>query len=146
MSFEQAIVYENLGFPVIITNPVFRMFESERILDVSQSEIMQSVFCAIPNKKWRFIGAEIRFIRAYMKLTQQAFADMIGETDHSSISKWESKRQEITGMDPQTEILIRMQCKFFTDRKARIGKSFLANMLGDALRTKELGKPMQIAI
>jgi DNA-binding transcriptional regulator YiaG len=99
-------VYKALGFPVVITNPTYRFFEGKEELDISPKDIMDNVFSMLPDKKGRLTGAEVRFLRSYMKLTQEALGRMIG-VDHSSVAKWEGENQEMTGMEIQVEILLR---------------------------------------
>jgi DNA-binding transcriptional regulator YiaG len=139
------VVYTALGFPVVIVNPSYCIFEGEEVLDISPKDIMDAVFRMIPEKKGRLTGAEVRFLRSYMKLTQETFGRMIG-VDHSSIAKWEGKKQEVTGMDIQVEILLRARCRLFANKKAHIGESFIENMLTDALARKDAGEPLQVAI
>ncbi len=138
------VVYTALGFPVVIINPSYRLFEGEEVLDISPKDIMDAVFSMIPERKGRLIGAEVRFLRSYMKLTQETFGKMIG-VDHSSIAKWEAKKLEVTGMDVQVEILLRARCRLFANKKAHIGESFIENMLTDLVR-KDSGEPLQLAI
>ncbi len=137
-------IYTALGFPVVIVNPTYRHFEGEEVLDISPKLVMDAVFSMIPERKGRLIGAEVRFMRSYMKLTQEAFGKMIG-VDHSSIAKWEAKKQEVTGMDVQVEILLRARCRLFANKKAHIGESFIDNMLTDLAR-KDSGEPLQFAM
>lgn len=141
----KSLVYTALGFPIIIVNPRYRLFEGEEVLDISPKDIMDGIFSIIPDKKGRFTGAEVRFLRSYLKLTQEAFGKMIG-VDHSSIAKWEAKKQEVTGMEIQVEILLRARCRLYENKKAHIGESFIENMLTDALARKDAGEPLQLAI
>jgi DNA-binding transcriptional regulator YiaG len=137
-------IYTALGFPVVIVNPKYRLFEGEEVLDISPKDIMEGVFRLIPDKRGRLTGSEIRFLRSYMKLTQEAFGKMIG-VDHSSIAKWEAKKAEITGMEIQVEILLRARCRLFGNKKAHIGENFIENLLTDLAR-KDSGEPLQLAI
>lgn len=142
---KKPLVYTALGFPVVIVNPTWRIFEGEEVLDISPKDIMDAVFSMIPEKRGRLTGAEVRFLRSYMKLTQEAFGRMIG-VDHSSIAKWEAKKQEVTGMEIQVEFLLRARCRLFANKKAHIGESFIENMLTDALARKDSGAPLELAI
>ncbi len=138
-------VYTGLGFPVVIVNPKFRLFEGEQILDVNPKALMEAVFALIPEKKGRITGAEVRFIRSYLNLTQEAFGKMIG-VDHSSIAKWEAKKQLVTGMEIQVEFLLRARCRLYNNKKAHIGESFIENLLNDALLRSDAGEPMELAV
>lgn len=135
---------ESLGFPVMIVNPTYTEFEGDKVLDVNPKSFMQAVFNAIPEKKGRLSGAEVRFLRSYMHLTQKAFGLLIG-VDHSSVAKWESKKQEASGMDIQVEAILRARCRLHNNRRAHIGESFLDNVLSD-YSEKGIGEPLQVCV
>ncbi len=138
-------IYIGLGFPVVIVNPLFRLFEGEQILDVNPKALKDAFFALIPEKKGRMIGSEVRFIQSYMNLTQEAFGKMIG-VDHSSIAKWEAKKQLVTGMEIQVEFLLRPSCRLYNNKKAHIGESFIENLLNDVLLRSDAGEPMELAV
>ena len=53
-------------------------------------KLHQSIAAAIVSKDHRLNGKEIRFLRKYLDLTAEKFAEIIG-TDKTRISKWENE-------------------------------------------------------
>ncbi len=54
-------------------------------------------------------GAELKFLRKYLDLTQEEFAKLIGAKGHSNIAGWENKGQKPTGMVEQAEMIARLK-------------------------------------
>lgn len=142
---ENSVIYTALGFPVTILNPTYRTFEGEQVMDVNPTAIMEQVFHELPGKRGRLTGAEVRFLRSYLKLTQAGFGQLLG-VDHTSVAKWEAKKAAVTGMEVPVEVLLRAQCKLHGNSKAHIGKSFLDNLLNDSLARQDAGEPLRLAI
>lgn len=138
-------IYSALGFPVIVANPRYIEFEGEQVLDIDPKMIMEAAFKALIQKPARLNGAEVKFLRTYMELSQESFGHLIG-VDHSSVAKWEGKALEFTGMDVPTEALLRMRCKLHMNGRDRIGDSFIENLMTEALSSKSVGNPIEIAI
>ncbi len=61
------------------------------------------VFHALLWSTHKLTGAELSFVRGYMRKTQGELAKDIGLKSHSMISQWEAKGLATTGMDPATE-------------------------------------------
>lgn len=137
-------LYQALGFPIVILNPSYVEFEGEKVLDISPEKIMRSAFEAVIMKPFRLSGSEIKFLRTYMELSQIEFAKLVG-VDHSSIAKWEKKKDAFTGMEVPTEALLRMRCKLHLNKRDRIGDSFIESLLKGPLSSDEVGKPIEIA-
>ncbi len=141
---KQTVEYKALGFPIIILNPSYIEFEGEMVLNVNPNKIMDAAFAAVIQKPSRLSGAEVKFLRSYMEYSQESFGRFVG-VDHSSVAKWESKKNEFTGMDVPTEALMRMRCKLFLNKRDRIGDSFIENLMTGPLGSKEVGPPIEIA-
>lgn len=142
---KKSVIYNALGFPIIIVNPSYIEFEGEKVLDVSPKKIQDHIFGLLINKPSRLTGAEVRFMRHYMELTQEALAEKLLLTNTSTVSKWESTNQAFTGMDRQTELVLRMRCKLHLNGRDRIAASFIDN-ISSALSTTEVGQLLQFAI
>ena len=139
------IVYEALGFPVIIVNPRYVRFEGKKVLDINHEELQSHVFRALIDKPARLTGAEVKFMRLYMELTQEALAQKLFLTTPSTISKWEAKELAFTGMDRQIEALLRMRGKLFLNARDKIAASFLDNLATTALSGEEVGSPIRFS-
>lgn len=140
------IIYEGLGFPIIIVNPRYIEFEGKKVLDINYEELESHVFRALIDKPARLTGAEVKFIRLHMELTQEAFAQKLILSNTSTISKWESKELNFTGMDRQIEALLRMRCKLFLNARDKIAASFIDNLATTALSGEGVGSPIRFSL
>ena len=144
MKNSEPALYTALGFPILIENPSYIDFEGEQILDVNPGEIQDHMFRALVKKTARLTGAEVRFMRTYMELTQGAFGESL-LVDASTVSKWEKTSQKFTGMPSQTEMLLRMRCNLHMNGRAHIASSFMDN-LTTILRTEDIGETYNLAV
>lgn len=138
------VEYKALGFPIFLVNPSYVEFEGEQVLDIQPNRIMDAAFEAVIQKPSRLSGAEVKFLRGYMELSQEAFGRLFN-VDHSTVAKWEFKKLAFTGMDVPTEALIRMRCKLHLNKRDRIGDNFIENLMTGPLKTKDVGPPIEIA-
>ena len=102
------ILWEGLGFPIQLIGFKTKTINGESVPDLNMKIIQETAFRGLIAKSGRFTGCELKFIRTYLHLTQIEFAKAINASDRSSISQWENKLDSITGMDINTEIMIRL--------------------------------------
>jgi DNA-binding transcriptional regulator YiaG len=107
---EKSMRYMGFGFPIYLVG-VKNLSSSKghSYLDIPHHKLAQSLFLAILMKPSFLSGAELKFLRKHLNLTQQAFAKSIGVKGHSNIAGWEGKGQDPTGMLEATEILVRLK-------------------------------------
>ena len=105
---KEKMIWEGLGFPIKLVGFKMKKINDEFVPDLNMKEIQQEAFMALITKHGRFTGCELKFIRTYLQLTQIEFAKSINASDRSSISQWENKLDYPTGMDINTEIMIRL--------------------------------------
>jgi DNA-binding transcriptional regulator YiaG len=99
-------VFNGLGFPVVIVNP---KFHADGSLAVKYNQLSQAAFEWLITKECRMSGAQVKFARHYMEMTQADFAKALCQSGgHSIVSKWEGKDLEASGMQPSTELLLRL--------------------------------------
>jgi DNA-binding transcriptional regulator YiaG len=103
------MIYEGLGFPIEIINAPMRTILGEPVLDVDPHWLQSAVFRLLLEARERFTGAQVRFVRHSMELTQARFADLLGLANHSVVSQWESRGDALAGMDKTVELLLRLQ-------------------------------------
>jgi DNA-binding transcriptional regulator YiaG len=101
------IVYEGLGFPVLLIGAHTEMIHGEELPIINHADLELRVFHALLWSTHKLTGAELSFVRGYMRKTQADLAKDIGLRSHSMISQWEAKGLASTGMDPATENGIR---------------------------------------
>ena len=58
------------------------------------NEMMQVLALAVINKKYRLKGEEVRFLRKYIRMTQEEFAALI-HVDKATLSKWENNEHPV---------------------------------------------------
>ena len=105
---ENKLIWEGLGFPLLLVGFPTKTIAGEDFPDINMNEIQEKAFLLLITKKGRFTGSELKFIRSYLHLTQQEFSRAINAADRSSVSQWEQKKDDGTGMDLNTEIMIRL--------------------------------------
>ncbi len=102
------LVYEGLGFPVIMIGFKTKKVRDEVLPDVNMKQLQAMVFEALTVKPSTLSGSELLFIRSYLGLTQSEFALKIGLSNHSRISQWEKKSLKSAGMEYVTELSVRL--------------------------------------
>jgi len=82
------ILYEDLGFPILLLNcPMTKNF-GEWFLDINLEKLQRAVLELLIRKPAPLAGNEIRFIRKYFELTTTDFGKLFG-VSHSAVLKWE---------------------------------------------------------
>lgn len=66
-------------------------------------------FVALIDKKSKFLGNDVSFIRWWMRKNQSQFAKMLNKSNHSIVSQWEKKGTAKADMFKNTEIILRLQ-------------------------------------
>lgn len=105
---KKRVVYEGLGFPIILIGFKVKKIRGEDLPQVNLKELQAKVFEALTVKPGRLTGSELLFVRAYLKLTQAQFARKVGLANHSRVSQWEKKGLKPTGMEYLTELSVRL--------------------------------------
>jgi DNA-binding transcriptional regulator YiaG len=107
------IEYTGLGFPIILENPKMIEVFGEMLPDVNKKDLQDKVFKALLNSEDRLSGAQIRFVRQKMGLTQSQLAKQLQVSNHSSVSQWESADSKGSGMELGLEKLLRILMEDF---------------------------------
>ncbi len=123
------LVFMELGFPILLVNPAMLEVRGQQVPDVNMRELQATVFRQLIAKAGRLTGAEVRFIRKYLRLRQADLARVLNMANHSVVSQWESREDEFTGMEYNTEVLLRVWMA------AKVGRGDrLLELLEDTLR------------
>src|ERR1700690_3051690 len=93
----ERFVYNGLGFPVELGRVVLVRPRHKWAPEVDLNELESGAFRALATKPARLTGNEVPFIRQFMNLTLQGFADLLRVT-HPTVMNWESAYAEPTGM------------------------------------------------
>lgn len=102
------VMYMELGFPILLVNPPMVEVWGELVPDINLKRLQADVFQLLIVKPTRFTGAEVRFIRTYLRLRQADLADVLNLKNHSVVSQWEGREDEATGMNYNNEVLLRV--------------------------------------
>lgn len=100
--------YTAFGFPIVLLDFRYKNIRGVDVPDVNLNTLQKLVFEALIEKPSNLTGAEVKFIRAYLKLSQLEFSKILNQSGHSIVSQWERKGLKPTGMDYNTEILLRL--------------------------------------
>jgi DNA-binding transcriptional regulator YiaG len=104
----KSFIYQGLGFPVMLIGVHTEVIHGEELPILNHADLEKRIFEALLWSTHRLSGAELLFVRGFMRKTQSTMAADIGLKSHSMISQWESKNLEATGMDPSMENAVRM--------------------------------------
>ena len=111
--------FNGFGFPVNLCNWPHIEVDGSLEPDIDYELLQDYLFKILPEKPSQLSGAEIKFIRHHMGMTQFAFAKWIETVDTSTIAKWEAKDLHPTGMGPDTEKSIRIKMYIEMQKKIR---------------------------
>jgi DNA-binding XRE family transcriptional regulator len=101
--------------------------------------MQEQLFHVLLLKPSRLSGAEVKFLRHHLELTQDQFAKIL-KVERSLISKWEGKDLKVTGMSSHIEIFLRLKLAKLKDQN--IDRDFA--VIEPATATKTVGKPVEL--
>jgi DNA-binding transcriptional regulator YiaG len=102
------VTFEELGFPIVLVDPPIISVRGHEVPDVNLRELQDAVFRLLVVKPARLTGAEVRFIRKHLRLRQVDLAEVLNRANHTVVSQWESRGDEPSGMEYNTEVLLRL--------------------------------------
>lgn len=102
------VVYEELGFPIVLVDPPMVEVRGHQVPDLNLRELQEAVFRLLIVKPARLTGAEVRFIRKHLRMRQADLARVLNMANHSVVSQWERREDQCTGMEYNTEVLLRV--------------------------------------
>jgi len=117
---KKTTVFNHLGFPIRLLEWPHIETDGEFVPDVDYMKLEEIIFQLLPVKPTRLSGAEIKFVRHHLNMTQKEFAGWLeDDTDPSTVAKWESADLLPTGMTKAMERSLRLQLMAFTLKKHR---------------------------
>ncbi len=136
------VLFEELGFPILLIDPPMVTVRGHPMPDVNLAVLQDAVLRLLVVKPARLTGAEVRFIRNYLRLRQVDLAEAVNMANHTVVSQWESRGDEPAGMEYNTEVVLRLWLA------ARLGEgSRLPELLQSRLRKlpARLSGPLEVA-
>jgi DNA-binding transcriptional regulator YiaG len=135
----KAEIYNGLGFPIILVGAKKMRTPFGEALNINHVAISDKVFKLMIRKPARFSGAELKFIRHHMRLTQKSLSDLLG-VERTSISKWEGEDLKVSGMPSASEGYLRVHMAKFIDADVNIELTHFES----AIRQTKVGEPMKV--
>lgn len=97
----------DFGFPVLLIKAPHIVVDGQEVLKINHEEVAKKIFHALAFKPSKLSGAEVRFIRHHLSLTQDEFSKLL-MVERSTIAKWEKFDLAATNMDFPTEQILRV--------------------------------------
>ena len=104
---DEDYVFTGFGFPVVLRGAPMVEFRGELVPDIDFVWLQSAVLDAMALKPGRLTGAEIKFIRTELGMTQSHFGTQFG-VSHARVSQWEKSGHVATAMSPACEEVIRL--------------------------------------
>jgi len=100
-------IYDGLGFPIILRNVPVRKIRGIVVPDINYNILQKCALEALTLSSSPLTGNQVRFIRQYLGMTLNAFAERFGVT-HPAVMKWERAKNKYAKITPSTELYIRL--------------------------------------
>ena len=133
----KTIKFNGFGFPVILVNVPMKIEYDDEIPDINFKRIQKQLFHALLHKPTRLSGAEVKFLRHHLALTQDQFSKIL-KVERSLISKWEGRVLKASGMSTHVEIFLRLKLTRLDNRSIDFA------VIEPATATKSVGKPVEL--
>ena len=104
----KAFQFNGFGFPVLLVNARTKVERGEVLPDVNYQEMERLLFETVIRKPDRLSGAEVKFLRHHLDMTQAEFSKLL-KVERSLVSKWEARDLKATGMTAHAEIFLRLK-------------------------------------
>ncbi len=104
---EKEIVYDGLGFPIVLRNVPVIELRGIWTPDIDLNVLQKVVLLALAHHPTDLTGNQIRFIRIWLGLTQSKFGKLFGVT-HPAIVKWEKTENKGSKMSLTTQRDLRL--------------------------------------
>ena len=138
-----SMIYTALGFPILLHGVRSKNVRGVDVPDVNLNTLQKVVFEALIAKPSNLTGAEVGFIRSYLRMNQTDFAKALHLSSHSIVSQWEKKALKPTGMDYNTEIWLRLMMTHTGKRSDLI--SYVEGLFEQSpFKTKAKPEPIEI--
>ncbi len=136
---KKLVPFDELGFRVLLIDPPFMtMPDGTKVPSPNMKRLKEAAFAGLIGKHTRLTGNEVRFLRKYLKKTQVEFAAWLNMANHSVVSQWENREDELSGMDYNTEVLLRLQAMVFISHLESIPVEIIDRMRGLSAAKKAL--------
>jgi len=94
---EKNFLDRGFGVPVLFESVTLLKTGDEWTLSINYAAVEAALIGAIPDKRARLTGNEVRFIRLHFEMTLTEFGKRFG-VSHAAVKKWESQQDGPTKM------------------------------------------------
>lgn len=105
---EDVFVYQGLGFPIKLENVEMLKIEGEWHPKIDVRQVSEQAIKRLASRHERLTGNQVRFIRTYFSMSLREFAKEVVRESHTAVAKWESTLDEVTKMDINIEMMLRL--------------------------------------
>ena len=104
--------------------PLIILADGSKIPKVNVKKIENGVLKLLVKKKSPFTGSQLYFVRSMLDLSQLELSRVLNLSSQSLISNYESRFDKFSGMDINTEILLRFK---ILEKLGLLEKNFVFN-------------------
>ena len=104
---EKSYIYTGLGFPIELHNVEMIKINGELHPKIDVRKVADAAMEFLITQQTRFTGNQVKFIRTYFSMSFRDFAKVVNES-HTAIKKWENFADNVTTMDLNIEIMLRL--------------------------------------
>jgi DNA-binding transcriptional regulator YiaG len=105
---EPLFLYEGLGFPIQLEYVEMIHINDEWLPKIDVQQVADEAIKKLAKQECRLTGNQVKFIRSYFSTPLRAFGETVVHESHTAVRKWESKGDEITNMNENTEMILRV--------------------------------------
>lgn len=102
---QETILYEGLGFPVLMINVPMVKILGEWTMNINFAELQRIAILTLAKSNKSLSGKEIRAIRHFLNMSTYKLGDALG-VSHVAVLSWENAEKK---MNFNTEIALRLQ-------------------------------------
>ncbi|MDF1795362.1 MAG: hypothetical protein P1U63_02365 [Coxiellaceae bacterium] len=100
--------YKGLGFPVELNQVEMIKIDGDWHPKIDVRKLADEVIKVLAVQKERLTGSQVKFIRTYFDMSLRAFSKDVVHESHTAVSKWEGFGDNVTNMDRNIEIMLRL--------------------------------------
>lgn len=133
--------YTDLGFPIILKDVIIVEDRGYEYPLINHNGIMLQAAYSLVTDHQKLDGARLRFIRRFMNLSLDQFAEVVGSISKSTLHKWENEKISIC--DFSDEQLRSIYLELRNDIIKQIGKKMDREIVKDFSEGQEIS-PLRI--
>jgi DNA-binding transcriptional regulator YiaG len=137
--------YTGLGFPIFLQQTELVKIDGEWQAKINVRKIADQAIKILATQTERLTGNQVKFIRGYFEMSLRQFAKQVVRESHAAVNKWESFADEVTNMDSNIEIMLRLyiieqiEAKTIKQKNSFYGKYLqLKNICFSSKKTSQL--------